>query len=183
MTVSSYKAIILDRDGVINHDSDDYIKSVEEWLPIAGSIEAIARLKQHGFIVAVASNQSGVGRGYFDLTTLKAMHDKLHGLLAQHGATLDRLYFCPHGPDDGCQCRKPKTAMLAQFAQDFALQPNEIVFIGDTKSDFDCAKSFGCQFLHVLSGKGAQQKTKLPADVLSLNDLKMAVKTIIEQSN
>jgi len=173
--IKNIKAIILDRDGVINHDSDEYIKSIDEWLPIDGSIDAIVQLKQRGFIVAVASNQSGVGRGYFDLITLKAMHNKLHALLAQKGAVLDRLYFCPHHPDDHCQCRKPRTAMLQQFADDFALSPEQILFIGDSKSDHDCAQAFGCAFLLVVTGKGEQQRTKLSAELKFANDLCDAV--------
>lgn len=176
--MKNYKAVILDRDGVINHDSADYIKSVDEWLPIDGAIDAIAQLKKAGLIVAVASNQSGVGRGYFDLTALQAMHAKLHGLLAAQHTKLDRLYFCPHHPDDNCHCRKPKTGMLEQFARDFSLTKNDIVFIGDTYSDWQCAQQFGCAFIHVLTGKGEQQKSKLPTDLTSVRDLADALHRI-----
>ncbi len=175
MKAKEIKAVILDRDGVINHDSDEYIKTVDEWQPIDGAIAAITALKRKGYIVAVASNQSGVGRGYFDLAMLKAMHNKLHALLSEHEVALDRLYFCPHHPDDQCLCRKPATAMLEQLAGDFALHPDQILFIGDTKSDFECAQSFGCAFTLVLTGKGERQRAKLPESVPVTESLLQAV--------
>jgi D-glycero-D-manno-heptose 1,7-bisphosphate phosphatase len=169
--MQKYKAVILDRDGVINHDSDEYIKSVDEWQPIDGAIDAIVKLKRRGYIVAVASNQSGVGRGYFDLSVLKAMHNKLHAVLSEHDVALDRLYFCPHHPDDQCQCRKPRTGMLTQFAEDFALRPDQILFIGDSKSDYECAVAFGCAFCLVTTGKGEKSKTTVPKTVTVMADL------------
>ncbi len=106
------KLIILDRDGVINHDSDQFIKSPEEWKPIPGSLEAIARLNQAGYRVVVATNQSGIGRGLFDMDTLNAIHDKMHKALAQVGGRIDAIFFCPHTNADNCDCRKPKPGML-----------------------------------------------------------------------
>ena len=100
------KYIILDRDGVINEDSDEYIKSPEEYIPIPGSLAAIAKLNQAGYVVVVATNQSGIARGYYDEATLQAMHEKLRQLLTKEGGNIDRIYFCPHGPDDDCECRK-----------------------------------------------------------------------------
>ena len=102
------KLIILDRDGVINHDSDDFIKTADEWLPINGSLEAIARLYQGGYRIIVISNQSGLARGKFNIEALNAIHEKMHGLLARYGGVIEAIFFCPHGPDEDCECRKPK---------------------------------------------------------------------------
>ena len=110
------KLIILDRDGVLNEDSDEYIKSPEEWIPIPGSLEAVARLTQAGYRVVIASNQSGIARGYFDLETLHAMHEKMDRLLAALGGKVEAVFFCPHGPDEDCSCRKPKPGLLQEIA-------------------------------------------------------------------
>ncbi|NQD35913.1 D-glycero-beta-D-manno-heptose 1,7-bisphosphate 7-phosphatase [Permianibacter sp. IMCC34836] len=168
---TAYKCIVLDRDGVINEDSDDYIKSVAEWIPVPNAIAAIATIKQHGHLVCVATNQSGIGRGYYTLTELHAMHAKLNTLLAEQGAALDGIYLCPHHPDDGCNCRKPNTGMLEQIAADHGLQPGEMLFLGDSQSDYDCAQRFGCDFVLVLTGKGQRTAAKLPADVAQVKDL------------
>lgn len=168
---TAYKCIVLDRDGVINEDSDEYIKSVAEWIPVANAIAAIAKIKKHGHLVCVATNQSGVGRGYYTLTELHAMHAKLNTLLAEQGATLDGIYLCPHHPDDGCNCRKPRTGLLEQIARDHQLQPADMLFIGDSKSDYDCATTFGCDFVLMLTGKGRLSASKLPAEVVRVKDL------------
>ena len=154
------KVVVLDRDGVINHDSDDYIKTPEEWIPIAGSLPAIAKLNQK-FKVAIATNQSGIGRGYYDESILHAMHDKMDGLLKEYGGHVDHIEFCPHHPDDGCSCRKPETQMLEKIAQQFSANPQEIVFIGDSSSDYHCAHNFGCPFILLLTGKGLKTLDKL----------------------
>ncbi len=154
------KVIILDRDGVINEDSDDYIKSTDEWVPINGSLEAISRLKKAGFTVAVATNQSGLARGLFDEKTLQAMHDKMHGLLAQRGASVDSIVFCPHGPSENCSCRKPKPGMLLQIAKQFSVKPYETVFVGDTFTDITAARLAGSQPVLVKSGKGLRTLDK-----------------------
>ena len=117
------KLIVLDRDGVINIDSDDYVKSVEEWEPIPGSIAAIARLSKAGYTVAVATNQSGIARGYFDEYELAAMHQKLCTLVEQEGGEVDGVFFCPHSPDDHCDCRKPKTGLLEQIMTLISMMP------------------------------------------------------------
>jgi len=109
------KLLILDRDGVINYDSDAYIKSVEEWIPLPGAIEAIAQLSKAGWTVAVATNQSGIARGYYDIATLDAMHARLRTLVAEQGGEVGLVVYCPHGPDEGCDCRKPKPGMLKPF--------------------------------------------------------------------
>jgi len=174
--LSHYRCIVLDRDGVINEDSDDYIKAVDEWRPIAGAIAAIAALKQQGLLVCVATNQSGVGRGYYTLTELHAMHAKLNLLLADQGAAIDGIYLCPHHPDDGCDCRKPRTGLLQQIAADHQLKPSDILFVGDSKSDYDCALSFGCDFVLALTGKGSQTGAKLPVSVVRIADLPTLVR-------
>lgn len=148
------KLVILDRDGVINHDSDDDIKSADEWVPIKGSLEAMARLKRAGYQIAVASNQPGLARGNFDLETLDAMHAKMYALLAQRGGSLDGIFFCPHGPDEGCNCRKPKPGLLLQIAGQFGIQLKDTFFVGDSKSDLLAAKTAGAKPVLVKTGKG-----------------------------
>jgi D-glycero-D-manno-heptose 1,7-bisphosphate phosphatase len=148
------KMVILDRDGVINHDSDDYIKSADEWIPIKGSIEAISRLKKAGYLVTVATNQSGIGRGLFSLKTLQDMHDKLAALLAQRGTQIDGIFFCPHLPTDNCICRKPKPGLLFQIAKQFEIDLKQTVFVGDTFNDIQAAKMAGAKAALVQTGKG-----------------------------
>jgi len=151
---SSIKLIILDRDGVINYDSDDYIKSPEEWIPIPGSLEAIARLNKAGYKVAVATNQSGIARGYYDLDTLEKMHQKMQKLLAEVNGKVDHISFCPHAPDDNCLCRKPKPSMLLEIADSFAVSPEAVTFVGDTATDMQAAKAANMKFVLVKTGKG-----------------------------
>lgn len=161
------KVIVLDRDGVINHDSDDYVKTPQEWIPIAGSLPAIAKLNQK-FKVAIATNQSGIGRGYYDEQVLHAMHDKMDALLKEYSGHIDHIEFCPHHPDDGCACRKPETQMLDNIAAKFSVTPQEIVFIGDSNSDYLCAQNFGCSFVLLLTGKGLKTLDKLAGKDLNL---------------
>lgn len=149
------KLIILDRDGVINHDSDAYIKTVDEWQPIDGSIDAIARLYKAGWTVAVATNQSGLARGYYDQATLDAMHDKLRGLLAGHEAEIGLIACCPHGPDDGCDCRKPDIGLLLQIAGHYDADLAGVWFVGDSLRDLQAAVTAGAQPVLVKTGKGA----------------------------
>lgn len=148
------RMVILDRDGVINEDSDDYIKSAEEWLPIPGSIEAISRLKKAGFLVTVATNQAAIARGVFDLETLQQMHQKLSALLEQQGVALDGIYFCPHRPEDNCSCRKPKPGMLLNIARDFSIDLKATPFVGDNISDLQAAGFASAQPVLVKTGKG-----------------------------
>ena len=148
------KLIILDRDGVINEDSDEYIKSVDEFVPLPGSLEAIARLKQAGYTVAVATNQSGIARGYYDEATLAAMHDKLAHLLDELGGEIDYIAYCPHGPDDDCNCRKPLTGLLTEIAEHFNTELTNVPVIGDSLRDIQSARSVGAYPILVKTGKG-----------------------------
>ena len=151
------KLIILDRDGVINEDSDDYIKSVDEYIPIPGSLEAIARLNAAGYTVVVATNQSGIARGMFDESVLQHMHDKLSRLLAQRGGKIEKIYYCPHGPEDNCDCRKPKPGLLKQIFQDYPVDAVNVLAIGDSLRDLQAARQVGAKPVLVKTGKG--QKT------------------------
>lgn len=148
------KLVILDRDGVINVDSDQYIKSAEEWKPIPGSLEAIARLTQAGFRVVLATNQSGLARGLFDAATLNAIHDKMHKAVNQQGGRIDAVFFCPHAQDAGCACRKPRPGMLLEIGARFDLALAEVPVIGDSLRDLQAASAAGAWPILVLTGKG-----------------------------
>jgi D-glycero-D-manno-heptose 1,7-bisphosphate phosphatase len=158
------KLIILDRDGVINHDSDAYIKSEEEWIPIDGSLEAIARLNHSGYTVVVASNQSGLARGYFDIETLSSMHRKMDDMLLKVGGQVDAVFYCPHGPDDGCGCRKPKPGMLLDIGQRFNVPLKDVTFIGDSIADIKAASNANAQSMLVRTGKGVKAEKILKAE-------------------
>ncbi|WP_101674253.1 D-glycero-beta-D-manno-heptose 1,7-bisphosphate 7-phosphatase [Alloalcanivorax mobilis] len=159
------RLIILDRDGVINEDSDAYIKSPAEWLPLPGSAEAVARLNRAGYQVVLATNQSGVARGYYDLDVLAAIHDKMNRHLATHGAHLDGLYVCPHGPDDDCPCRKPKAGLVDQIVADYG-DVTHCPMVGDSLRDLQAGAARGCRPVLVLTGKGRRTLEKgLPADL------------------
>lgn len=148
--------IVLDRDGVINHDSDAYIKSVGEWVPIAGSIEAIASLTSHGYRVAVATNQSGLGRNLFSLDALHEIHQRLRTQVADAGGCIDVIAFCPHHPDEGCACRKPGIGLLQAIHQELPLSSDTTWMVGDTDKDIRAAKAMGIRGALVLTGKGEQ---------------------------
>ena len=152
--------VILDRDGVINEDSDDFIKSPEEWIPIEGSLEAIRQLKKAGYLVAVASNQSGLARGLFDQQTLDAIHAKMEGLLAQRGVALDGIFYCPHGPEDNCLCRKPKPGLLLQISDHFDIDLKQSWFVGDSIRDVQAARLAGARPVLLRTGKGRQTLAK-----------------------
>tara|TARA_B110000879_G_scaffold184744_1_gene244596 strand:- start:2444 stop:3037 length:594 start_codon:yes stop_codon:yes gene_type:complete len=148
------KLIILDRDGVINKDSADYIKSVDEWLPINGSINAIVKLKQAGFKVAIATNQSGVGRGYYSESILSAMHKKLADLLAVFNVAVDYVAYCPHLPDANCACRKPRPGLLSEISEALSVDLCGAIMVGDSLRDLQAGITLGCQPVLVLTGKG-----------------------------
>ncbi|MDF0733467.1 D-glycero-beta-D-manno-heptose 1,7-bisphosphate 7-phosphatase [Pseudomonas entomophila] len=166
------KLLILDRDGVINYDSDAYIKSLDEWLPIPGSIEAIAQLSKAGWTVAVATNQSGIARGYYPLETLEAMHARLRVLVAEQGGEVGYIVHCPHGPDDGCDCRKPKPGMLLAIAAHYQASLAGVWFVGDSKGDLEAALAVGAQPVLVKTGKGERTLEKgVPENTLIFDDL------------
>ncbi|MCC7228478.1 MAG: D-glycero-beta-D-manno-heptose 1,7-bisphosphate 7-phosphatase [Burkholderiaceae bacterium] len=148
------KLIILDRDGVINEDSDQYIKHPDEWIAIPGSLQAIARLHQAGWTVAVASNQSGLARGYFDVATLASIHQKLRRELAQLGGTIDAFFVCPHGPGDGCTCRKPLPGLFHDIAQRYDVPLAGVPAVGDSLRDLQASHAAGCTPWLVQTGNG-----------------------------
>lgn len=152
--------IVLDRDGVINHDSDDYIKSPDEWFPIDGSLDAIVRLKSAGYQVCVATNQSGIGRGFFCLDTLAAIHQKMITELNKAGGGIDLIAFCPHHPNEQCGCRKPKTGLLQAINQEFPLCPDKSWMVGDTLKDMVVAQRMGIRSALVQTGKGERELAK-----------------------
>jgi len=158
--------IILDRDGVINHDSDDYIKSEEEWFPLQGSIEAIAQLSQAGFTVCVATNQSGLGRGLYDEFALARMHALMSSLVEEHGGKIDGVFYCPHLPDDKCECRKPGPGLLNQIEDQFSQSVKGSWFIGDTEKDIGAARAKGCKPILVLTGYGSLTRSTLSPEQL-----------------
>lgn len=162
------KLIILDRDGVINKESVDYIKSSAEWFPVPGSLEAIGALTAAGYTICVATNQSGVGRGYFTLEDLANTHASMLDAIAKYGGKVHKIYFCPHAPDAHCNCRKPKTGMLEQLAQDFKMSLSDLVkvqaiFIGDSLRDVELGLATGCRTILVTSSDshGPQTLKKL----------------------
>jgi D-glycero-D-manno-heptose 1,7-bisphosphate phosphatase len=154
------KLVILDRDGVINEDSDQYIRSLEDWVPIDGSLEAIAQLSQAGFSIAVATNQSGVGRGYYSEQTLQQMHDKMQDLLATMNARVDYIAACLHHPDADCECRKPKAGLFKQIAKHFSCDLTGVPAVGDSLRDLQAAQVVKAQPILVRTGKGERTLAK-----------------------
>ena len=177
------KLVILDRDGVINYDSDQYIKSPAEWRPIPGSIEANARLNQNGYHVAVATNQSGIGRGLFDMATLNAINDKMMELVFRQGGRIDALFFCPHTAAEECNCRKPRTGMLEEIAARFHTDLKGVPSIGDSLKDLQAAEQVGAQPILVLTGKGqgTREAGGLPKKTIVFADLAEASRHIVGQ--
>ncbi len=179
------KLIILDRDGVINQDSDDYIKSADEFIPLPGSLEAIARLKQAGYTIAIATNQSGIARGFYDEATLAAMHDKLAHLLDERGGEIDYIAYCPHGPDDDCNCRKPLPGLLTEIGNHFGIELTNVPIIGDSLRDIQAARSVGAFPILVKTGKGEQtlQNNDQINDIPIFTDLATAVNALLSNSD
>ncbi|MDP3651829.1 MAG: D-glycero-beta-D-manno-heptose 1,7-bisphosphate 7-phosphatase [Rhodoferax sp.] len=149
------KLCILDRDGTINEDSVEYVKSPHEWQPLPGALEAIARLNHAGWHVVVASNQSGLGRGLFDVAALNAMHAKLHSMLAAVGGRVDAIFYCPHAPDEKCRCRKPEPGLFEQIGERYGIDLKGVPTVGDTARDVLAGVAVGCEPHLVLTGKGA----------------------------
>ena len=174
--------IILDRDGVINHDDDNYIKTPDEWHPLPGSLEAIASLSQAGFSIAIATNQSGVGRGYYSEATLDAIHAKMQNLLKPLGAQIDAIFYCPHRPEDQCDCRKPKPGLLQQIAKHFNQSIVGVPLVGDTLRDLQAAEAAQCQPILVKTGNGEKTLALLGSDctIPCFDDLAAVAKALID---
>ncbi len=154
--------VILDRDGVINRDSSEFVKTADEWQPLPGSIDAIAKLSQAGFTVAVASNQSGLARGLFSRGALDAMHRKLRRLVAAAGGRIDRIVVCPHGPDDGCDCRKPAPGLYLRLARHYGVSLDRVPAIGDSLRDLQAAAAAGATPILVRTGNGRRIRAVSP---------------------
>ena len=181
------KLIILDRDGTINGDSDDYVKSPEEWLPLPGALEAIARLNHAGWHVVIASNQSGLGRGLFDVASLNAIHAKMHKMLAAAGGRVDAVFYCPHSPQESCTCRKPLPGLFEQIGARFGVPLKGVPTAGDSSRDLQAGAAVGCEPHLVLTGKSAQyraggQPDGLPYGTFFHQDLSAFVDFILERS-
>lgn len=175
------KLIILDRDGVINHDSAAFIKSPDEWRPIAGSLNAISRLNQAGYHVIVATNQSGIGRGLLNMAALNAIHDKMRIALAQAGGRVDAIFFCPHAADDNCNCRKPKTGMFEDIARRLNTNLADVPMIGDSIRDMEAAAATQGEPLLVLTGNGKKtlRSERLPTGTRVFANLAAAVDALV----
>jgi len=181
------KLVILDRDGVINQDSVNFIKNPNEWIPLSGSLDAIALLHQSGFRVAVATNQSGVSRGLFDMATLNSIHEKMNRELALVGGRIDAIFYCPHAADEHCHCRKPDTGMIEEIGRRFSMELVGVPAVGDALRDLQAFAASGCQPILVLTGKGEATLTAskqssekaLPANTWVCKDLAEAVQCII----
>ena len=178
---SALKLIVLDRDGVINRDSEHFIKSPDEWRPIPGSLEAIARLNHAGFRVVVATNQSGIGRGLFDMATMNAIHEKMHKSLALVGGRVDALFYCPHTADSDCECRKPKPGMLKEIGLRFGVEMTGVPCVGDSVRDLEAAEAVGAQPLLVLTGKGENtlRAGNFPKNTVIFPDLAFAASALL----
>lgn len=160
------KLVILDRDGTINSDSDEFVKSPEEWLPLPGALQAIARLNHAGWHVVIASNQSGLGRGLFDVASLNAMHAKMLKLLAAQGGRIDAIFYCPHTADDECHCRKPQPGLFEQIGLRFGVPLRGVPAVGDSLRDLQAGSSAGCEPHLVLTGKSEKYRGIAPPEDL-----------------
>ncbi len=175
------KLVILDRDGVINFDSAQFIKSPDEWKPIPGSLNAIARLNQSGYRVVVATNQSGVGRDLFDMDTLNRIHQKMHKAVTEAGGRIDAIFYCPHTADSACDCRKPKPGMFKRISETLNIDLKGVPTVGDSLRDLQAGAAVGCSPLLVLTGKGTKTEAEgnLPEGTLVFADLSAAVDHIL----
>ncbi len=174
-----FKLIILDRDGIINYDSPNYIRSPDDWKPIASSIEAIANLTAAGFKIAVVTNQSGIARGLYTLDKLEAIHQKMLQTCQQAGGNIDAIYYCPHHPDEGCHCRKPKTGMLDKIAEDFGCNLQDIPFVGDRYTDLQAARTVGAKPILIKSAMTVITDEMDLSDVEQFVDLTSFVATLL----
>ena len=175
------KNIILDRDGVINVDSEDYIKSPNEWVEIENSIDSIVSLQRNGWNISIATNQSGIGRGLFNLETLNNIHAKKIKLIEEKGGKIPHIKFCPHLPSDNCKCRKPKPGMYLELANELNFSLSETIVVGDSLRDLEAAKIVGAQPNLVLTGKGEKtlQNCCLPAGTKIYRNLSDFTKNLL----
>ena len=178
------KLAILDRDGVINQDSAAFIKHPDEWIALPGSLEAIARLSRSGWRVVIASNQSGVARGLFSMDTLNGIHAKLRREVAHAGGAIDAIFVCPHGPDDGCSCRKPNAGLFLDIGRRYDLDLSQVPSVGDSLRDLQAAKKAGCRPWLVLTGNGRKtlDNGELPSGTRVCDDLAAVVDAWLEDS-
>lgn len=184
MSRAAPKLVILDRDGVINYDSEAYIKSVEDWRALPGSLEAIAQLCAAGFTVTVATNQSGIGRGLYDEAELARIHARMSAEIAAAGGQLAGIYYCPHRPDAGCRCRKPAPGLLEQVGSDFGVELERVPVIGDKRSDLDAAEAVGARPILVETGQGARTRAAAATQRYeTYADLAAAAANLIQESN
>ncbi len=165
--------IVLDRDGVINHDSSDFIKSPDEWRPLPGSLEAIAELTRLGYRIVIASNQSGIGRNLFDHTMLDKIHEKMTRSIAAAGGSISRIFICPHHPNDGCDCRKPLPGLFRQIADHYSVSPEQMIAVGDSLRDLEAAQACGSKAVLVRTGNGlaTEQSFQHLSDIEVYDDL------------
>lgn len=155
MPARDLRLVVIDRDGTLNQDPEDFLHGPDDWQPLPGALEAIARLNEAGWRVVVASNQSGLGRGLFDLNTLNAIHARMHKLVAQAGGRIEAVFFCPHAPEDACDCRKPAPGLFRQIAARFGTAPSQLVVVGDSVRDAGAGVAAGCDTHLVLTGQSA----------------------------
>lgn len=158
------KLVILDRDGTLNEDSAEFVKTPDEWMPLPGALEAVARLNHAGWHVVIASNQSGLGRGLFDVSTLNAMHAKMHKMLAALGGRIDAVFYCPHAPEEGCHCRKPEPGLFELIGERYGVDLHDVPTVGDSVRDVLAGVAVGCEPHLVLTGKGAALKGRALPD-------------------
>ena len=178
--------VILDRDGVINRDSAEFVKSADEWIPLPGSIDAIASLSRGGFTVTVASNQSGLARGLFDRNALRGMHRKLRRLVDKAGGNVERIVVCPHGPDDGCDCRKPAPGLIHRLARHFGTTAHGTPVVGDSLRDLEAAAAAGARPILVRTGNGSKTETELSGALTTtpvFDDLAAVAKHLLEPAS
>ncbi len=175
------KLIILDHNGVINQSSETFIKTPDEWQPLPGSMEAIARLTHSGYRIVTATNQSGIGRGLLDMVTFNAINDKMYKSVAQAGGRIDSIFFCPHTGTDKCNCRKPKTGMFEEIMQRYGTDLKNVPAIGDALRDLQAAEAVGALPILLLTGKGTitHEQNELPPRTLVFDDLSAAVNAIV----
>lgn len=176
--------VIVDRDGVINRDSPHYIRSPEEWIPLPGSLEAIGLLTRRGYTVAVATNQSGLARGYFDRATLEAIHSRMRHAAGDFGGRIDRIAVCPHGPDDGCRCRKPAPGLLEELGRAYGVSLAAVPCIGDSARDLEAARAVGARPILVRTGNGAETEMALRRsgeDAEIFDDLLAAARRLVAE--